>query len=286
MTLSLDRGNLPVQPELASPAKPSWFRRGRLWVAGGLLLLVICLALGGVTIWAQHSNYRTLGQHRESVDAVDFSPDGKSLYSGCRDKNNPETAGKVWAVATGSELGPFPRSVGTLGRQFYAFSPDGKTLASCGGEGSVQLSESANSRELAVLPTPKAERVEHVTFSPDARYLAGLTRDNLLVWKLATRELVATLPFDGNSLSICVTFSPDGRFLAEGGYLYYASGWTRNRVVVWKTGTWQQHCEIHGPVVFDSKRGDFVFSLAFSPDGSKLALGTMLGNVGLVDVGP
>jgi WD40 repeat protein len=365
----------PVQPEAAGGGKatpPMRSRRWRLFGAAGLLILLVGLGVGS---WSQWSGYRTLGRHAQGVVALVFAPDGKTLYSGCRDNKNPEAAGKIWEVATGRELRNFPgggavtlspdgQLVATLdqdnpridvwetatgtkratllgvptdlwrlaisrdglvlaaagcnlkpdavlqsdtepgeislwdlgggkkSRSFgrwdnlvsgLCFSPDGKTLASCSWDGSVQLWEVASGREqVTIQPKQEGGGVDRVIFSPDGRYLAARAGGKILVWEVETRKLVATLPFGGYGPPLCLAFSPDGRLLAAGGdYLQWYYLFRGCRVVMWDTGTWQRHSEVKGRI---DPGSDTVWSLAFSPDGSRLALGSYQGFVGLIEV--
>jgi WD40 repeat protein len=375
MTLPQDPESSSVQRESAGHAKATPPRRSRRWRllgVAGLLLLLVCVGTG---FWSQWSDYRTLGQHTQGVAALAFARDGKTLYSGCRDKNNAGTAGKAWEVATSRELHNFPGGAGmtlspdgqlvaTLGeatreidvwetgtgtkrvtlrdaptelwrmaiscdgtvlaaagcnvkqdanfptdtepgeiglwglasgkkiRGFgrwdelvsgLSFAPDGKALASCSWDGSIQLWELATGSEpAAIRPKQEGGGVDHVTFNPDGRYLAAVARGDVLVWEVETRELIATLPWGGYGPPHCLTFSPDGRFLAAGGAYMQSSNIFRGcRVVLWEAGTWQKHSEVKGRI---DPGSDNVRSLAFSPDGSRLALGSFRGYVGLVEV--
>jgi len=61
--------------------------------------------------------------HRDVVNGVSFSPDGKTLASGGRDR-----VVKLWEVATGQEIRTFIGHNGTV--TGVAFSPDGQTVIS------------------------------------------------------------------------------------------------------------------------------------------------------------
>ena len=63
--------------------------------------------------------------HEQTVTAVSFSPDGKTLASGSQDKTV-----RVWDLATGKELQRLSHDSVV---EAVRFSPDGKTLASGSG---------------------------------------------------------------------------------------------------------------------------------------------------------
>ena len=68
----------------------------------------------------------TLEGHRAEVDSVTFSPDGKTVASGCKD-----TSIKLWDAQTGALVRTLTGPKNRL--ESLAFSPDGKTLASGSG---------------------------------------------------------------------------------------------------------------------------------------------------------
>ena len=71
----------------------------------------------------------SLSGHDARVLSVCFSPDGKKIASGARDKTV-----RIWDAATGAPVGS-PLTGHSERVNFVVFSPNGKVIASCSGEG-------------------------------------------------------------------------------------------------------------------------------------------------------
>jgi WD40 repeat protein len=113
----------------------------------------------------------------DPVVSVSFSPDGKFLAAGT---NGSDTAVQVYEVAT-------KQLVTELHSQaFYvdglAFHPDGKLIASCGGDGIVRVWDwkSGGGRAWATALGPWNGPYHAVAFTPDGRYIAASTGSGVI----------------------------------------------------------------------------------------------------------
>jgi serine/threonine protein kinase/WD40 repeat protein len=109
---------------------------------------------------------------------LEFSPDGTLLVS----TFTTERGIRIGEARTGRELGQLS------GHRDHtvavAFSPDGKTLASTGGDGSLKLWHLPTRREVATLLETGA--VGPVTFSPDGSMLIVGLRDEVRIFRTRT----------------------------------------------------------------------------------------------------
>jgi RNA polymerase sigma factor (sigma-70 family) len=225
------------------------------------------LATGGndmaVRVWDLGTGQvvRTLTGHKKdgkdgSVAALAFSPDGKLLVSaGSHDKTVI-----FWDAATGKEL----RRVTQTGVSQVAFSPDGKTLAAGGWDGTARLWDVVAGSELRVMkpaPEPGAREkgiVDTVAFSPDGALLAVAGHDGAIsVWDTATGEERQRLR-GHDHVVWSVAFSPDGKLLASGGL--------DMTVRLWEVATGKEVHRLTG-------HSGWVLSVAFLPDGQSLLSG-------------
>ncbi len=240
----------------------------------------------GKDVW--HSEGKGLDPPGRGVFAVAFSPDGKRLATG---RENGTV--KVWDAKTGK---PLPMLQGHQGAVHgVAFSPDGMLLATASDDGTVRLWYPPTGQEVRRYQG-HTSAVRGVAFSPDGRQLVSASFDRTVkVWNAAEGHQDARhlqgLPAGGMS----VAFSPDGKRLAAIGLAADAAARIPREVTVCDLVTGQtllkaraQTDESPEPQVirtFDSATG-MLGSVAFSPDGKRLALGAggRLGDPGRVEI--
>src|SRR6516162_4943192 len=146
--------------------------RRRRWVAACLgvacLGLVVSLSVGcrgrvTPSDVATGKERATLKGHTEVVTSVAYSPDGKTLASGSRDKTI-----KLWEVATGKEQATLKGHTGEVWS--VAYSPDGKTLASGSWDATIKLWDVQTGQERATLKG-HTRGVISVAYNPSSKTL-------------------------------------------------------------------------------------------------------------------
>jgi WD40 repeat protein len=229
-----------------------------------------------IRIWdaANGREVLRLRGHTDRVLSLAFSPDGRRLASMSEDRTV-----KVWDVGAGLGKGELHEPVFTCRHEErvigVAFSPDGQRLASASGEtdkpGTVKVWDAASGELLVSFRGPEVPNpVVHLAFSPDSRRLAsGSGKNTVKVWDLLRRQELYTL--SGHTEPILnVTFTPDGGGLISAG---------RDRLVnVWELPPGEPGMSPPAGRVLAPRwtLPDFstsTWSVALSPDGSRLAVG-------------
>jgi WD40 repeat protein len=192
---------------------------------------------------------KTLTGHSDYLYSVAYSPDGRYLASGSKDRTI-----KIWEVATGKGLRTLTGHSGVV--LSVAYSPDGRYLASGSQDKTIKIWEVATGKVRTL--TGHYMTFWSVAYSPDGRYLASGSSDKTIkIWETATGTELRTLT--GHSMTVwSVAYSPDGRYLA--------SGSLDKTIKIWEVATGQELRTLTG-------HSEGVLSVAYSPDSRYLASG-------------
>jgi RNA polymerase sigma factor (sigma-70 family) len=217
---------------------------------------------GGIQLWnvADGNPVRVLQGHGKPIRSLSFSPNNQTLASTA---HGDAKEVRLWDVATGKLLHKLehPPLVGTV-----SFSPDGKILASGGGEqgpfkpegnpSAIRLWDAATGKLLRILEGHQRPLLTS-SFSPDGKILASGSFDQTIrLWDVTTGKELRKLK-GPQHLVQSLSFSPDSKVLAVGG-----SG---PAVRLWDVATGE---ELQRPGRVHTGQ---VHSVAFSPDGRMLA---------------
>jgi eukaryotic-like serine/threonine-protein kinase len=188
-------------------------------------------------------------EHGGEVQAVAFSPDGKTLLTGGR-----ASPPRRWDALSGALVGeplPHPGDIRAV-----AFSSDGAMLATASTDKTARLWNAATGTPIGK-PLTHEHWVLCVAISPDGKTaVTGSADGTARLWDVVTGELRGELRPPG--WVYAVAYSPDGSTLATG------SG---NTSQLWQAGTLMPLCE---PMRHPSE----VWAVAFSPDSRVLVTGS------------
>lgn len=203
---------------------------------------------------------RTIPVEDGKVNAVHFSPDGKTLVTATGITGLRGVA-ILWDVATGKELS---RIGGEVHRDILfdaEFSPDGTMLATAGYDRIIRLWDRKTGNYLREFPSHNGA-VFDLAFSPDGKVLGSASADSTCkIWQVETGKRLDTLN-QPQGEQFRIAFTPDGKFIVGAG--------ADNRIRLWRFLS-KERPRINPVVHARFGHEDEIVDIALSADGRLLA---------------
>jgi Tol biopolymer transport system component len=161
-----------------------------------------------IRIWDAQSGEEIsrLKGHVAGVTGLVYSPDGKRIASTGFDRRL-----KLWDVPNGREISTIYED--QYGVHGVAFSPDGRRIAAGMDNGAIMFFDAPREREVTSL-SGHTDTVVDFSFSQDGRRIYSESKNEKLVWDLATRSRAPKATWNPPTKRTQV--SPDGRWLING----------------------------------------------------------------------
>jgi WD40 repeat protein len=247
---------------------------GRLLAVGG--------QAGPIVLWdaATGKEVRALRGHEKADNpyffgfSAAFSRDGKWLITG----SGEEKGAFVWDVATGVVVRRLQGHEGAV--VGVALSPDGKTLATAGRDGTVRLWDLAAGRDQRRWQAHERGAVS-LAFAPDGKSLvSGGHDDAIRCWDVAGgKERWSDRPELSRFGPLQLAFTPDGKEVISGDKLRTIRFWDVQTGRLTRTLVGEAEDEEHA-----RKHSDLIRAVAISHDGKTLYSGGWDGLVRVWDL--
>jgi WD40 repeat protein/transcriptional regulator with XRE-family HTH domain len=198
---------------------------------------------------------------RAPVASIDLSDDGKLLLMST-------TSGQAYINLYNVESGEVLRSYfgHTIGIYGLAFSPDGKTIASGSIDGTAAIWDLGVPGVLYKVDLPASGSGSEIAMHPDGKSFFEVGFDGIIrMREVATGQIIRTFDDNAGRWSLSMAVSPDGKYVLSADYVT-SDPFDEQNAYLWDIQT--------GELLrtFDQNFG-WIFTIAFSPDGQKVAIG-------------
>ncbi|KAG8725035.1 hypothetical protein FRC09_009635 [Ceratobasidium sp. 395] len=227
--------------------------------------MFIAFGLGDtINIWGVNTGQlvsQACKGHLDAITSIDYSPDGAYIVSGSYDGTV-----RIWNAYTGRLIGQ-PLEGHNRDVHSVAYSPDGTHIVSSSYDKTIRIWDAQpNQISGQLCASGHLGVITSVVYSPNgARIVSGSDDKTICFWDARTGQIVGE-PMKSEVVISSVAYSPDGEYIASGsGSPLPGSTSRRYDIYIWDLRTGNARAK-----PLDGHTGP-VTSIAYSPDGAKIA---------------